>query len=287
MRSAAIKATLLSISIGYTRVVGDSVATRWSDDAFEVGTVGREHLHINEAVDRIRAAVARTGAPQDVGGKPATTEVAIMKTKTTELELSNGIEGYIEHLTAIGKKASTVGTAKRTMALFEEGLGATKVIAKIMPVHVAGFFTSEAATTLKGKPRAKASILQIRRIVRGALVHWHEQGHLASVPVPKEDRRYLEPRKNGKATAEPAAETAAETQAEPTVATAAETQGEPTTEPAAVAAEAQPEGEREFVACHKTQQRRAVELCQQKGCISKVAAKQCPHWQQWLAEGKV
>jgi hypothetical protein len=131
---------------------------------------------------------------------------------TKELELSIGIEEYIKHLTAIGKKASTVGTAKRTMALFGEHLGAKKVVSKIMPVHVAGFFNSEAATTLKGKPRAKASILQIRRIVRGALVYWHEQGHLESVPLPKEEKKFLEPRKNGKATVEPAADT---TEAQP------------------------------------------------------------------------
>ena len=134
-------------------------------------------------------------------------------TKTTELELTAGIEQYIEHLAAIGKKASTVGTAKRTLALFEEHLGAKKVVAKIMPVHVAGFFNSEAATTLKGKPRAKASVLQIRRIVRGALVFWHEQGHLESVPLPKDEKKFLEPRKNGKAAAEPIVET---TEAQPT-----------------------------------------------------------------------
>ena len=126
---------------------------------------------------------------------------------TTELELRIAIEEYLEHLKALGKKASTVGTAKRTMDLFEEHLGPKKVVAKIMPVHVAGFFKSEAATMLKGKPRAKASILQIRRIVRSALVWWHEQGHLESVPLPKEDKKFLEPRKNGKATADPTVET--------------------------------------------------------------------------------
>jgi len=125
-------------------------------------------------------------------------------TKTTELELSIGIgiEEYIEHLAAIGKKASTVGTAKRTMALFQENLGAKKAIAKIMPVHVAGFFKSDAATTLRDKPRAKASILQIRRIVRGALVFWHEQGHLETVPLPKDEKKFLEPRKSQKTKAE-------------------------------------------------------------------------------------
>ena len=111
-----------------------------------------------------------------------------------ELTLQAGIEEYIEHLGAIGKKASTIGTATRTLKLFEEHLGADKVIAKIMPVHVAGFFKSEPAATLKGKPRAKASILQIRRIVRSALVWWHEQGYVASVPLPKDEKRFIEQR---------------------------------------------------------------------------------------------
>ncbi|MBM4354101.1 MAG: hypothetical protein FJ109_09960 [Deltaproteobacteria bacterium] len=131
-----------------------------------------------------------------------------MGTKTQELELHIGIEEYIEHLVATGQKASTVGTAKRSLALFEEGLGAKKVIAKILPVHIANFFKSEAATMQPGKdgpkPRAEASILQIRRIVRAALVWWHEQGYAAGVPVPKTEQRFLEPHKTRKTEAQPA-----------------------------------------------------------------------------------
>jgi len=126
-----------------------------------------------------------------------------MGTKTQELELHIGIEEYIEHLVATGQKASTVGTAKRSLALFEEALGAKKVIAKILPVHIANFFKSEAATMQPGKdgpkPRAAASILQIRRIVRAALVWWHGQGYAATVAIPKEDKRFLEPRQGRKA----------------------------------------------------------------------------------------
>ena len=147
-----------------------------------------------------------------------------MTTKTQELELHIGAEEYLENLVATGQKPSTVGTAKRSLALFEEALGAKKVIAKIMPVHVAGFFKSEAATMQPGKDgpkqRAAASVLQIRRIVRSALVWWQEQGYLETVPLPKTDQRYLEPRTSRKATVEPAVETS---------------------EPAAETTEAQPE----------------------------------------------
>jgi len=133
---------------------------------------------------------------------------------STSINLKDAATQYIEHLEAVGKKPSTVGTARRTMDLFVGHLGEGKEVGKILPVHIAGFFKSEAATMLKGKPRAKASILQIRRIVRGALVFWHEQGHLESVPLPKEEKKFLEPRKNGKAKAEAKAETT-ETQPEP------------------------------------------------------------------------
>ena len=121
---------------------------------------------------------------------------------STSINLKDGAAQYIEHLEAVGKKPSTVGTARRTMDLFVGHLGEGKEVAKILPVHVAGFFKSEAATTLNEKPRAKASILQIRRIVRGALVFWHEQGLLDNVPLPKTEKKFLEPRKDGKARAE-------------------------------------------------------------------------------------
>jgi len=118
---------------------------------------------------------------------------------STNINLKDGAAQYIEHLEAIGKKPSTVGTARRTMDLFVGHLGESKEVGKILPVHVAGFFKSEAATMLKGKPRAKASILQIRRIVRGALVYWHGQKLLDNVPLPKDEKRFLEPRQNRKA----------------------------------------------------------------------------------------
>ncbi|MBC8426430.1 hypothetical protein H8E07_20115 [bacterium] len=227
-----------------------------------------------------------------------------MTTKTQELELHIGIEEFVEHLVATGQKPSTVGTAKRSLALFEEGLGAKKVIAKIMPVHVAGFFKSEAATTQPGKdgpkPRAKASILQIRRIVRGALVWWREQGYSETVPLPKDEQKYLAPRTTSKATAEPAAapiNPVAETTEAPAISEKAKAglkaqaealndtllgsdDGQQKEEPA-------PAGERQYVPCHKNHQRRAVELCIAKGCLSKAAAAKCRHWQQWLAEGTV
>lgn len=112
-----------------------------------------------------------------------------------ETLLKTCIEEYLQHLADIGKKPSTIGTSKRALDLLLEALGEGKATRKIMPVHIATFFKSEAATTLNDKPRAKASILQIRRIIRGALVWWTEKGYLDSVPLPKDEKRFVKTEK--------------------------------------------------------------------------------------------
>jgi len=121
----------------------------------------------------------------------------------TVITLKDAAKKYVEHLEAIGKKPSTLGTTRRTMDLVASHMGEDKVVEKILTVHVAGFFKSEAATMQPGKdgsrPRAEASILQIRRIVRSALVWWHEQGFIEDVPLPKEEKKFLEPRESKKA----------------------------------------------------------------------------------------
>jgi len=122
----------------------------------------------------------------------------------TVITLKDAAEKYVEHLEAIGKKPSTLGTTRRTLDLLATHMGESKEVGKILTVHVSGFFKSEAATMQPGKdgprPRAEASILQIRRIVRSALVWWQEQGFIEDVPLPKEDKKFLEPRKDKKAT---------------------------------------------------------------------------------------
>lgn len=114
--------------------------------------------------------------------------------------LSEAIQEHLTHLKEIGKRPSTVSTTARSLKLLEDHLGPDKDLRKILTVHVAGFFSCEAATTLRGKPRAEASILQIRRIVRQALVWWHEQGLIEKLPLPKDQRRFVE---NGQGTSDP------------------------------------------------------------------------------------
>ena len=120
-----------------------------------------------------------------------------MMTKTTA-NLKDACERYLENLKAIGKKPSTIGTAKRTLDLLVAEMGEDKEVGKILPLHVDKFFKSEVATMQPGKegmkPRAEASVLQIRRIVRSALVWWKEQGLSERLPLPATEKKYLEPK---------------------------------------------------------------------------------------------
>ena len=120
------------------------------------------------------------------------------ETSITTVSLKDASKKYLEHLKSIGKKPSTLGTAKRTLDLLIAEMGETKEVGKILPLHVDKFFKSESATMQPGKdglkPRAQASILQIRRIVRSALVYWQKQGYSKNVALPKDERKYLEPK---------------------------------------------------------------------------------------------
>ena len=57
-----------------------------------------------------------------------------------------GAAAYLVHLGGAGSKPSTLGTVKRTLDLLTEAMGEDKEVGKILPVHVDGFYKSEAAT---------------------------------------------------------------------------------------------------------------------------------------------
>ena len=120
------------------------------------------------------------------------------ETNITTVTLKDACGRYLEHLKSIGKKPSTIGTAKRTMDLLIAEMGEAKEIGKILPLHVDKFFKSDAATTQPGKdgprPRAEASMLQIRRIVRAALVWWKEQEYSERLPLPASEKKFMEPK---------------------------------------------------------------------------------------------
>ena len=129
------------------------------------------------------------------------------ETNITTVTLKDACGRYLEHLKSIGKKPSTIGTAKRTMDLLIAEMGEEKEVGKILPLHVDKFFKSEAATTQPAKdgpkPRAEASVLQIRRIVRAALVWWKEENYSTRLPLPATEKKFLEPKAKKVKTAKP------------------------------------------------------------------------------------
>jgi len=165
--------------------------------------------------------------------------------------LKEACEAYLGHMKEKGQSASTLGTIQRTLSLMLEEMGENREVGKILPVHVDKFFKSEKATMQPGKdglkPRAQASVLQIRRITRMALVWWKEAGYTERLAVPGEERKLVEkaeqraaeraeteakPKRSRKAKAEPkaATENAAPNETEPTGAPAEEQAPAQTTE---------------------------------------------------------
>jgi hypothetical protein len=104
-----------------------------------------------------------------------------MKISTT---LAASTEAYVKHLEAQGKSPSTCGTTKRTLALLVVHLGAEREVDKVVAKDLDDFFASEAATKQRGKPRAAASVAQLRGIVRAAFAWWKEQCPQAAPPAP-------------------------------------------------------------------------------------------------------
>jgi hypothetical protein len=108
-----------------------------------------------------------------------------------EITITKAAEKFIAHLESLSKSASTIGTVRRTLDLLIANLGEEKIVAKILPVHTGKFFKSEAATMQSGKdgmrPRAEASIKQIRRITRQFLIWTAEQGYVKKAPVPRDE----------------------------------------------------------------------------------------------------
>jgi len=110
--------------------------------------------------------------------------------------LKEACEAYTAHMKEKGQSASTLGTIQRTLALLVEEMGEEKEVGKILPVHVDKFFKSEKATMQPGKdgmkPRAQASVLQIRRITRMALVWWKEAGMTDRLALPGSEKALAE-----------------------------------------------------------------------------------------------
>jgi len=112
--------------------------------------------------------------------------------------IKQAAEKYIAHLTELGKNERTVVTYGRHLDLAIAQFGEDKDIAKIMPVHVAAFFKSDAVNKLireakkegearQERPRSHHTIDQTKRVFRMMLVFCKDQGWLDKVPLPKDE----------------------------------------------------------------------------------------------------
>ena len=59
------------------------------------------------------------------------------------ITIKEAAEKFAQQLEALGKKPSTIGTSQRCLDLFVAHQGDEKLVAKLLPVHVAAFFKSE------------------------------------------------------------------------------------------------------------------------------------------------
>ena len=105
------------------------------------------------------------------------------------INMKNAVEKYLEHLEEIGKSNSTRYTVQLDLGMLTAYLGEEKELAKILPVHIAGFFKSEPVNKIGDPPRDRrpATVLQIKRITRQFLVWAQEQGYLETIPLPKSE----------------------------------------------------------------------------------------------------
>ena len=104
-----------------------------------------------------------------------------------KLTLAAGVTAYLEHLRKAGKSKNTIGVYKRCLDLAVEHFGAEKDLRKMLPVHVAGFFKSDAVLKKPdGSPRARLSVEQNIRVLKQLLVFCHEKGMIEALPLPKD-----------------------------------------------------------------------------------------------------
>ena len=102
--------------------------------------------------------------------------------------LKEGIEAYINHMQAQGKKGTTVGVYKKALALAASHFGEDRDLGKMLPAHAAKFLKSDAVLKKPdGTPRAEISVEQIKRVFRQMLTFCRDKGLIENLPLPKDE----------------------------------------------------------------------------------------------------
>ena len=109
------------------------------------------------------------------------------------ITMKAAVEKYLKHLEEIGKSNSTRYTVQLDLGMLTAYLGEEKELAKILPVHIAGFFKTEPVNKIGDPPRDRrpATVLQIKRITRQFLVWAQDQSYLTNVPLPKAEMEHV------------------------------------------------------------------------------------------------
>lgn len=117
---------------------------------------------------------------------------------TKIVTIKQAAEQYVAHLKELGKNERTVITYARHLDLAIAHFGEDKDIAKVLPVHVAAFFKSDAVNKLirepkkEGEPRTERTrsphtIAQTKRVFRMMLGFCKDKGYVEKIAVPKAD----------------------------------------------------------------------------------------------------
>ncbi len=126
-----------------------------------------------------------------------------MENKKT-ITLKNAAESYLTHLGDTGVKKNTIGVYKRALDLAVAHFGEEKKLTGIMVPHVSRFFDSkEVNFHPDGRPKAKPTILQVKRVFRQCLQFAKDQGLITILAIPKSELQHARKKNESQKTEHP------------------------------------------------------------------------------------
>ena len=112
-------------------------------------------------------------------------------TATESKTLKEVAEDYIDSLLFSKAKASSIKVYHKALDLAVAHFGEQRKIDSIMVPHVGKYYASKEVNFLSnGKPKAEATVKQIKRVFRQCLDFAFKQGLIASLPVPKAELKH-------------------------------------------------------------------------------------------------
>jgi len=108
---------------------------------------------------------------------------------STEIALKDAIPEFMKHLEKIGKKPRTLSTYGKDCEQIVAFFGSEKKLKNILPVHVAGFYKSDALLLISksGKERQAVTVRKTKRVLKAFLIWAVEEGYITALPLPKQE----------------------------------------------------------------------------------------------------